>query len=59
MGETADVFAPFLLGHPECDYLSKLIIDIESKIALETRIDAISAAIKKDSTLVRDVVGYL
>ena len=60
MGETATVFAPFLAKHPERQYLTELILAIESKTGLEQRIQAISDAIVRSKpAAVKDVVGYM
>ena len=60
MGETADVFAPFLVDHPECQYLTELILALESKTELERRIQTISNAIVGgEATVPQDIVGYM
>tara|TARA_Y100000593_G_C4265040_1_gene314299 strand:+ start:135 stop:770 length:636 start_codon:yes stop_codon:yes gene_type:complete len=60
MGEIANVFAPFLAEHPERQYLTELILAIESKTGLEQRFQAISDALVRGTPAgVKDVVGYM
>lgn len=60
MGETADVFTPFLVDHPERQYLTELILALESGTELEKRIKAISDAIVRgEAPAAHDVVGYM
>ena len=60
MGETADVFAPFLVDHPERQYLTELILALETKTELERRIQTISnASVRGEAAGPQDIVGYM